>query len=271
MSVKINNIEFGNDIFPNNERIFKSIPWQVGACGFVSIDFKYETDFDIWKLVMAKKYLDDKFGNIVTVLNMLYVPYSRMDREIEGQVFSLKYFCELVNDLNFSQVKILDAHSGVTEALLKRVIKIDVQAYIDIVFEMEKPDFVFYPDAGAMKRYSEILKFPEDIGIFYGNKKRDLTTGKIQKFELVDCPDVTGKKVLIVDDLCCKGGTFMASAKLIKDAGAERVALYVSHCEDTIYNGDILKTDMIDKVYTTDSILSDKTSEKISMITKGNM
>ena len=27
MSAKINNIEFGNDIFPNNERIFNSIPY----------------------------------------------------------------------------------------------------------------------------------------------------------------------------------------------------------------------------------------------------
>ena len=272
MSVKINNIEFGNDIFPNNERIFKSIPWQACARGFVSIDFKYETDLDIWKLVMAKKYLDDKFGDIITVLNMLYVPYSRMDREIEGYVFSLKYFCELVNDLNFSQVKILDAHSSVTEALLKRVIKANVQSYIDIVFEMEKPDFVFYPDAGAMKRYSEILKFPEEVGIFYGNKKRDLTTGKIQKFELVDCPDVTGKKVLIVDDLCCSGDTFIKSAKLIKDSGADSVVIYMTHFNSNKYKDIVIKMDMIDKIYTTESISTDNPPDKIFIInTKTNM
>lgn len=267
MSVKINNIEFGNDTFPNNERIFNSIPWQACARGFVSIDFKYENDFDIWKLVMAKKYLDDKFGDMVIVLNMLYVPYSRMDREIEGYVFSLKYFCELINDLKFSQIKIFDAHSGVTEALLKRAIKIDVQNYINIVFDIEKPDFVFYPDVGAMKRYSEILKFPEEVKVFYGNKKRDLSTGKIQKFELIDCPeDIIDKKVLIVDDLCCKGGTFMASAKLLKEAGASNVSLYVSHCEDSIYDGEIIKSDLIDKVYTTDSLLTDNKSKKIVII-----
>lgn len=127
MSVKINNIEFGNDIFPNNERIFNSIPWQACARGFVSIDFKYENDFDIWKLIMAKKYLDDKFGDMVIVLNMLYVPYSRMDREIEGYVFSLKYFCELINDLNFNQVKILDQNSGIAEILINKSVKIKPQ------------------------------------------------------------------------------------------------------------------------------------------------
>ena len=64
MSVKINGIEFGNELFPNNERIFKSLPWQICAHNFIRVDFKYETDFDIWKLIVAKKYLDDKFNDI---------------------------------------------------------------------------------------------------------------------------------------------------------------------------------------------------------------
>lgn len=267
MSVKINGIEFGNDIFPNNERIFKSLGWQVGARGFVNIDFKYETDIDIWKLIMAKKYLDDKFGNIVIVLTMKYVPYSRMDRNIDGYVFSLKHFCSLINNLNFAQVKILDAHSSVTEALLDRVFCIPVQGYVDVVLKEENPDFVFYPDNGALKRYSEIIKFSDNVESFYGNKKRNLETGEIEKFELVDCPEnIQGNSVLIVDDLCCKGGTFNASAKLLKEAGATRVCLYVSHCEDSIYDGTLLKDGYVDKVYTTDSILNDTSSKKIVVI-----
>ena len=41
----------------------------------------------------------------------------------------------------------------------------------------------------------------------------------------------------------------------LKELGAVDVALYVSHCEDNIQNGDLLKTDLISKIYTTDSIL----------------
>ena len=264
MSVKINGIEFGNELFPNNERIFKSLPWQICAQNFIRVDFKYETDFDIWKLIVAKKYLDDKFNGTVIVLNMLYVPYSRMDREIEGYTFSLKYFCDLINSLNFHQVKVLDTHSNVTEALINHLYKINVQDFVDKVIEKENSNYVFYPDSGALKRYSETIKLPENIGIFYGNKQRDLSTGKILKFELINCPeDIKDKNVLIVDDLCSKGGTFIASAELIKNAGAKRVCLYVSHCEDSIIDGKILKTDFIDIVYTSNSINRSGSSEKI--------
>ena len=158
MSVKINGIEFGNELFPNNERIFKSLPWQICAQNFIRVDFKYETDFDIWKLIVAKKYLDDMFNGTVIVLNMLYVPYSRMDREIEGYAFSLKYFCDLINSLNFHQVKVLDTHSNVTEALINHLYKINVQDFVNKVIEKENPDYIFYPDSGALKRYSETIK-----------------------------------------------------------------------------------------------------------------
>ena len=264
MSVKINGIEFGNELFPNNERIFKSLPWQICAQNFIRVDFKYETDFDIWKLIVAKKYLDDKFNGTVIVLNMLYVPYSRMDREIEGYAFSLKYFCDLINSLNFHQVKVLDTHSNVAEALINHLYKINVQDFVDKVIEKENPDYIFYPDSGALKRYSETIKLPENIGVFYGNKQRDLNTGKILKFELINCPeDIKDKNVLIVDDLCSKGGTFIASAELIKNVGAKRVCLYVSHCEDSIFDGKILKTDFINMVYTSNSVNRSGSSEKI--------
>ncbi len=46
--------------------------------------------------------------------------------------------------------------------------------------------------------------------------------------------------------------------------GADEIYLVVTHCEDTIFDGDILKSDLITKVFTTNSILS-KTHEKIEV------
>ena len=45
-----------------------------------------------------------------------------------------------------------------------------------------------------------------------------------------------------------------SSGKKLKELGASDVRLYITHCEDNIKNGEILKTDVISKVYTTDSI-----------------
>ncbi|NRT27906.1 phosphoribosylpyrophosphate synthetase [Clostridium beijerinckii] len=46
--------------------------------------------------------------------------------------------------------------------------------------------------------------------------------------------------------------------------GATEIYLVVTHCEDTIFDGEILKTDLITKVFTTNSILS-KEHEKIEI------
>ena len=54
------------------------------------------------------------------------------------------------------------------------------------------------------------------------------------------------------------------TAEKLKEIGAKDIYLVVTHCEDTIFDGDILKTDLIKKVYTTDSILS-KNCEKIEI------
>lgn len=260
--IKINGVLVGKETFPNQERIMKTIE---SGNEFI-IDMYYESDIDIFTLSIYKKYLDDKFPYQTKILNMRYIPYSRMDREIDGFVFSLKYFSQIINDLYFDEVNVIDPHSYVSKALLNRCKEVNIFNNIYYVFMENNIDYVFYPDAGAMKRYSEILKLPNDTKYFYGNKKRDLQTGKIIKFELVNQPDLTGKNVLIIDDLCSKGGTFLASADEIKKHGACSVLLYVTHCELSIYDGSLLESDLIDKVYTTDSLLHDFNNSKIQKI-----
>lgn len=258
--VKINGQIVGNECYPNNERILFSID-EYDTTHPIRIDFIYETDIDISVLIMYKRYLDDIYPENKKVLHMKYIPYSRMDRRIEGYIFSLKYFCQTINDLNFDKVIVLDPHSNVSTALLDRCCEYSISSHINYILRNEEIDYIFYPDAGAMKRYSEILNFP--VNYFFGNKKRDLTNGDILKYELVNAPDLKGKTVLIIDDLCSKGGTFMASSSEIKANGASEVLLYVTHCELSIYKGSLLTSDLVNKIYTTDSLLQDFSSKKI--------
>jgi ribose-phosphate pyrophosphokinase len=120
----------------------------------------------------------------------------------------------------------------------------------------------FYPDEGSMKRYSGMVNLPYAFGI----KKRNWETGKIEGLDVAGAVDqIAGKDILIVDDICSRGGTFYHSAKKLKDLGANDIYLYVSHCENTIFEGDLLKGDLIKKVYTTDSIFT-KEHEKIEVL-----
>ena len=101
----------------------------------------------------------------------------------------------------------------------------------------------------------------------FGIKKRNWDTGVIEGLDLMgDTEAINGKDILIIDDICSRGGTFYHSAKALKEIGAANIYLYVTHCENTIHEGELLKDDdLIKHIYTTDSILT-KTHEKITIV-----
>lgn len=85
-------------------------------------------------------------------------------------------------------------------------------------------------------------------------KKRDWTTGKILGLDIINAENVKDKSVLIVDDICSRGGTFYHSAKALMEAGAKSVSLYVTHLEETVTLGNLPESDLIKHIYTTKSI-----------------
>ena len=83
--------------------------------------------------------------------------------------------------------------------------------------------------------------------------------------DVISQEDIKGKNILIVDDICSRGGTFYHSAKKLKELGANKIYLYISHCENTILEGDLLTSGLIEKVFTTNSIFTKK-HEKIEVL-----
>jgi ribose-phosphate pyrophosphokinase len=223
------------------------------------IHFRFEDDRDLIHLMIIKKHLDS-LGVKDIILYCPYVPYSRMDRSVNDSVFTLKYIAEFINSLNFAEVNIHEAHSDVTPALIDRCdnknINYNILKWVkkDIDFDIEK-DYIFFPDAGAQKRY-DIPGHNQLVGF----KKRNWETGNIEGLDIVgNVPEYKpNRKVIIIDDLCSYGGTFTRSAKELYKNGFEYIYLLVAHCEDSIFKGSIFKEDLIDRVYTTDSILDTK-------------
>jgi ribose-phosphate pyrophosphokinase len=126
----------------------------------------------------------------------------------------------------------------------------------------QKVSHVLYPDDGAMKRYSGVLPFH----FLVGEKKRDWNTGKIEKIE-IEIPEgevVTG--VLIVDDLCSYGGTFVMAAAELERLGITNNFLYVSHCEQSIVKGKIPTDPNIKHVYVKNRCMYDGSNEKITFL-----
>lgn len=214
-----------------------------------TITWLYHDDSELFTLLCIKRH----YPNQNFHLYMPYCPHARQDRvKHDEDVFTLKYFCEFINSLNFKSVIIEDPHSNVCTALLHNVKVIQPFEHVQHVIRSIGDDnlVLFYPDAGAIKRYENAFNIP----FTYGEKKRNWETGRIEDLQVVNPEMVAGNNVLIVDDICSYGGTFARAAKALKEAGANAVYLYVTHCEDNIHKGAIFKEGNIERVFTTNSI-----------------
>ena len=259
--LKLNGQTVNLGSFPDGSMLIKQ---EIPVAERVELAWYYENDRELVALIYLTNHLK-AHGCTDIHLWMPYIPNARQDRVKTGEdVFTLKYFAKVINWLGFTTVTVLDPHSTVSEALIDRLVIRTPQEQIAKVIDAigEENLMMFYPDEGAMKRYSAMADKPFAFGI----KKRDWTTGQIQGLDVAGATEkIPGSRLLIVDDICSKGGTFYHSAKKLKELGAAEVYLYISHCENTILQGDILSGDLIEQVYTTDSILT-KAHNKITVL-----
>lgn len=256
-------VEIGS--FPDGTILMKAAPDPSAL--YAHIEWRFENDREFLALIYLVNHIR-RLGIDYIELYMPYIPNARMDRvKDKTDVFTLKYFAELLNNLNLNSVTVLDPHSSVSEALINNLRVVTAKQYllktlVKLSAAGVKDCIVFYPDEGCMKMRSNLINMPYAFGI----KKRNWETGVIEGLDVAGAVDqIAGKDILIVDDICSRGGTFYHSAKKLKELGAKDIYLYVSHCENTILEGALLYGDLIKKVYTTDSIFTKK-HEKIEVL-----
>lgn len=237
-------VQFGR--FPNGEVNLNKIKIDPRDLNHV-VTLKYEDDSDLFHLLLVRKAL-----SVPATLRIMYVPYSRMDRESDTYTFSLKVFCDFINSMNWEKVIVYEPHSDVTPALLDRVEVVPVTTLLlSTLDQLVATEYqIYYPDAGAQKRY------PDTPNSLLGIKRRDFKTGKIIDQQVIG--ERSADVVVIMDDLCSKGGTFVLAAEKLRKMGFKIILLVVAHTEETIFKGEVF--DYIDGVVTTDSIL-DPSSE----------
>ncbi|MGR3218953.1 MAG: ribose-phosphate pyrophosphokinase [Candidatus Anammoxibacter sp.] len=237
-------VKFG--LYPNGEtnlskRVFDGMgdKWE--------ITLQYQNDSDLIQLMFVKEHLDNKNYKAALIIN--YMPYSRMDRENYDYVFTLKAVCRFINSLNFFSVTVIEPHSDVTPALLDRcnIVNWCDQHLTKVIcmsgFDIDK-DVIFFPDAGAEKRY-----FIQGFNSVTAIKERDFQTGKITEYNIAGTLHSEARRVLIIDDLCSRGGTFIEAAKEIRHKlPIITIDLMVAHCEENVFTGDLF--DHIRTLYT---------------------
>ena len=258
--IKINGITLELSKFPDGTYNLKTPVLVEPGMKEIVFEWFYDGEDELPALIYLKKYYDDKNTEHIKIkLKMYYVPNARMDRvKHENEVFTLGYFADLIGWLNFDNVSIFDPHSNVAPALLHHCTSLTSAPLIGSVLRDEKVDILVFPDEGAHKRYN----MDEQFVSFYGKKIRNWETREITGYKLSTDTDkelsyITGKTVLIIDDIIATGGTIYKTVQELKKYGVGKIFVYCSHCENQILTGKLrplLDSGDIEKIYTTGSI-----------------
>ena len=244
--IKINDIEIGFDKFPNGEILIdtKVLNSVENGC---RIDFKWENNEDILRLYFVLRHLIARTPSVSDKkLYIYYMPYSRMDRSENDSCFTLRYICDfLISDCMAvrDRIFVVEPHSNKTLDMLDGSCRINaITPLTKKICDIEDIDIICYPDEGAKKRFQDDFI---DKPVIYCDKKRDFDTGKIQGLELItngwDNADLKDKNILVVDDLCSRGGTFYYTAKKLQEYGVNDIFLGVCHMEKTVIDGNLLE------------------------------
>lgn len=216
---------------------------------------------DIQTLLMAADMIERCGGESTAFFP--YVPYARQDKAfLEIEPFSLEVFARQINSAGFKRVYYVDPHSVVTPALIKNSKVISNYDFIKKVLERMYPVFgvnasdlvLVGPDNGAYKKFPDLMKAVGgafDTG--FGAKCRTVATMNIDKQVFVG--DVEDKDALMIDDICDGGRTFIGLAKILKEQGARRIFLAVTHGIFS-YGFDVFD-EYFDGLFCTDSIQSE--------------
>ncbi|QEQ94950.1 hypothetical protein pEaSNUABM56_00174 [Erwinia phage pEa_SNUABM_56] len=214
-----------------------------GRVAYVNITAKIKSSQDFMRLVVltnACRHIHNLDHCSVFTLHLPYVPYARQDRVMNpGEAHSLNAFMNQVAALKFDEIQIEDPHSDVTPGLLENVTPRPVVFHQHELFteyfsngqvikhNLGSAPVIVAPDAGAHKKAKKIAdRFGFEI--VEATKFRDVTKGgAISETKVYG--DVAGKPCIIVDDICDGGRTFIPLAAALKEKGATKVVLYVTH------------------------------------------
>jgi ribose-phosphate pyrophosphokinase len=238
-------IEFKTTKFPDGtSQIWKLEEYLNKSLQSYYILWQFENEAEVFQVCQLADliYNTCKFFPIVYAP---YLPYGRQDKVISNEsTFAKLTMQKVLKASGVPSIYTFDAHSSENEIM--PIVSIPPTNFLKSVYNH---DMVVYPDKGAQVRYQHLL----DVPSMAAAKKRNQLTGEIEGICLLSKRDLTDKKILIIDDICDGGGTFIGLMEELKKYNPAQVDLAVSHGifskrTDPLHNAGIKN------IYTTNSL-----------------
>ncbi len=207
----------------------------------VVLTSRFRKTDDIFRLLQAKnqiEWLRNEWGYGYQISAFIpYLPFARQDRHTTAEdPNSLEVIAKILNNEGFKDVFVFDPHSRASSEAIVNLRALNNHVFIQKVIQaMDVQDLVIVaPDKGAAPKMDLLVGYlnscfkDKDILPSYCTKERDPSTGKLSR-PVSDITDYQGMRVLIVDDICDGGYTFIQLAKVLKEHNAGQIDLAVSH------------------------------------------
>lgn len=183
----------------------------------------------------------------VCILEIYYLMGMRCDRLFDiDRPFTLSIVADVVNSFRAETVYVYEPHSSRCLRMIHKCFDTHLIWYIkSMLFAENKELLLVAPDKGSVNRYAD-----RHFAVIC-DKMRNEATGELQGFKATPKEDVSQRDLLVIDDLCDGGGTFVGLAPKLRELHPKSLSLAVTHA---IQKQGIEKVAAVyDKVYITDT------------------
>lgn len=193
--------------------------------GIVDVRCRITCSADLFILMQLSDILKRQCV-ILNRLTIFYLMGMRCDRVFEiNRPFTLKIVADVINSFNARMVELIEPHSYQSVRMIKNVKNVRMtQIIADELFNADDKLLFVAPDRGAFERYGENIPCAVIC-----SKVREASTGELLDFDADDVIPVKGRDLLMIDDLCDGGGTFVGLAPKVRELEPESLSLAVTH------------------------------------------
>ncbi|MEM2112021.1 MAG: ribose-phosphate diphosphokinase [Candidatus Bathyarchaeia archaeon] len=258
----------GTKRFPDGEFYFKFDEKIFGEDLLIVQSLYPSQDIHAMELFLMLQTARDLGAESIKVF-VPYLAYSRQDeRYLEGECLSSAMIAEIIEQLGADVLYTVDIHN---EKVLKRykipVYNLTASGELAKYFVAKnlKDPIVIAPDAEELAaRRARYAANMINADYDFLEKERNRKTGEIITFKKEI--DVKGRDAIIIDDIISTGKTAANAANILKNQGARRVFVGVSHA---LLLGDslkLLKDSGVDEIVGTDSVANEYAKVSVAPI-----
>ncbi|MHA3703876.1 ribose-phosphate diphosphokinase [Jatrophihabitans sp. YIM 134969] len=207
----------------------------------------------------------------ITVVLPFY-PYARQDKKHRGrEPISARLMADLLKTAGADRIMAVDLHTaqiqGFFDGPVDHLFALPVLAD-HITTKYAGTEFVVVsPDTGRVRMAEQWADRIGGAPIAFIHKTRDpMVPNRVVSHRVVG--DVEGQSCLLIDDMIATGGTIVAAAEQLFEAGAKEVVIAATHGELSPPATDRLKNSRVSEVVVTNTlpVSSEQTFDKLTVL-----